>query len=241
MSMDVTLKVIGAPATGKTTIALLLSEFLSEQGFEVQYSDPDTPAHMLPAQYERLQKFKKQKLLIRIEHVMADRHGKSLGEPSIDIKELDVKDNGVLVLRGTYPIQFLATIRKKFSELGKKVTCINLQEENQTLEALDDEQMENAGWIRKPLKGIRVRHKKKDFGGVTGKFNVSAISEIIVNFDDGSMDTDFIKNYDVFIKALQEWKDLGEAFKDKDLIPDNANRYFLEPTTPEDRERGYIL
>lgn len=42
-------------------------------------------------------------------------------------------------------------------------------------------------------------------------------------------------------KYVPEWKDLNRAFKDRDVITDNYNKYFFEPRTPEDRIRGFTL
>ena len=54
-------------------------------------------------------------------------------------------------------------------------------------------------------------------------------------------DTVYIQDLDVYLPALGAWKDMAQAFRDKDLITDDYNTYFLEPPTPEDRERGYLL
>lgn len=70
------------------------------------------------------------------------------------------------------------------------------------------------------------------------KFNIHAISEIIVYFDN-DMGTDFIKNYDVWLETKEEWKDLSQSFKDKDVIPDNYNSYFREPKNEIEREQGW--
>jgi len=72
-------------------------------------------------------------------------------------------------------------------------------------------------------------------------FNTHSINEIIVYFFDGSADSDFIKEYDVWLEKRQEWKDLNKAFQDKDVITDTYNTSFFEPSTEDDRLRGYIL
>jgi len=94
---------------------------------------------------------------------------------------------------------------------------------------------------------MRVKHKEKGYLGYSSDFNICGMSEIIVHFDDESdgtpngADSDYISNYEVFIEATQEWKDLHQAFKDKDVITDNYDTHFFEPTTKEDRERGFTL
>jgi hypothetical protein len=70
----------------------------------------------------------------------------------------------------------------------------------------------------------------------TGEFNMHALNEI-----DMKDDSAFVKDLDVFIEATGQWKDMGEAFRDKDIITDNYNSHFFEPKTQEDRERGYTL
>jgi hypothetical protein len=73
------------------------------------------------------------------------------------------------------------------------------------------------------------------------KFNIYGIGEIIVNCEDGDRFSDSISNYDVFLKKSGKWKDLRQAFQDKDIITDNYNTSFFEPSTDEDKERGFTL
>lgn len=67
-------------------------------------------------------------------------------------------------------------------------------------------------------------------------FNMHAMAE--VNTGDDSVS---IRDLDVFIRALDTWMDMGEAFRLRLLITDNYNRYFFEPKTTEDKERGFTL
>jgi hypothetical protein len=55
------------------------------------------------------------------------------------------------------------------------------------------------------------------------------------------MDSAFIRDFEVWIEALQKWKCMSQAFKDSDLIVDNYNTTFFEPSNDEDRERGFTL
>lgn len=82
----------------------------------------------------------------------------------------------------------------------------------------------------------------------TNKFNVHALNEVICHWPDGSADSMYIKELDVYITAPNNlsgvvvgWKDMREAFGDKDIIVDNFNTYFFEPTNEEDRKRGFTL
>jgi len=94
---------------------------------------------------------------------------------------------------------------------------------------------------------VKVRNKEKGYLGYSGGFNIHGMSEIIVHFDDGpdgepnGADSCFIREYDVFLDSIQEWKDLAQAFKDKDVITDNYDTIFFEPRNKEEKERGYAL
>jgi hypothetical protein len=48
----------------------------------------------------------------------------------------------------------------------------------------------------------------------------------------------YISDLDVFVN--DEWKDMRQAFADRDIIPDNYNTFFGVPRNDEDRERGYF-
>lgn len=92
---------------------------------------------------------------------------------------------------------------------------------------------------------MKVRHKKSGCLGHSNKFNIHSLNEIIVGFDDDEngepmgADSDFIRNYEVFLEKTQQWKCMSQAFKDHDLITDNYNERFFEPKNDEERERGY--
>ncbi|WP_283697661.1 hypothetical protein [Clostridium perfringens] len=42
-----------------------------------------------------------------------------------------------------------------------------------------------------------------------------------------------------FLDSKQKWKDMSQAFKDNDIIPDNHNTCFREPRNVKERENGY--
>ena len=87
---------------------------------------------------------------------------------------------------------------------------------------------------------MKIRHKENGWLGTASQFNMHGIGEMIVYLED-DCDSDFIRDYDVFLEATQQWKDMRQAFKDHDLINDNYNTCFFEPANAEERERGYRL
>ncbi len=92
---------------------------------------------------------------------------------------------------------------------------------------------------------MKVRQKNtsgEHWKMISGKFNVHALSEVICFWSTGEADSMFVADLDVFIEANGiGWKDLEQAFKDKDIITDNFNTCFFEPANEKDKERGYTL
>jgi hypothetical protein len=88
---------------------------------------------------------------------------------------------------------------------------------------------------------MKVRFKgQPSVTGHASQFNVRGLTEVIVGFDgEGGMDSCFIADLEVFVEARQEWKPMRQAFKDRDLIPDNFNTRFAEPKDETERTRGY--
>jgi hypothetical protein len=83
----------------------------------------------------------------------------------------------------------------------------------------------------------KVRYKKHPEEVInTYRFNISTLGEVIL--PDTS---EFVSELDVWLEQKKEWKDMHQAFMDKDLITDNYNTRFFEPPTQEDRERGFTL
>lgn len=83
-----------------------------------------------------------------------------------------------------------------------------------------------------------VRNKHTGHQGTSGRFNTVGISEVIVYYNYG-LEPEFIADLDVLING--QWKDLGCAFDDHDLITDNLNTEFFFADNEEDRKRGYTL
>lgn len=79
---------------------------------------------------------------------------------------------------------------------------------------------------------MKLRYKKSGEETESYKFNTSALAEIDVGDD-----SVYIKDLDVFVNGA--WKDMRQAFRDRDIIPDNYNQYFAEPRTPEEKAQGY--
>jgi hypothetical protein len=90
---------------------------------------------------------------------------------------------------------------------------------------------------------MKLRDKKNGQICSSSRFNTNAIAEIIVMFPepDADMDSGYIRNYDVYLEAKKEWKDLVQSFIDRDIIVDNYNTIFFEPKNTVDRGRGYAL
>lgn len=84
---------------------------------------------------------------------------------------------------------------------------------------------------------MKLRYKSSGKEISVYRFNtLSAYGEILTGDDTVPMES-----FDAFIEAKQEWKDLRQAFKDHDVITDNYNQYFFEPSNEEDRKRGFAL
>lgn len=91
---------------------------------------------------------------------------------------------------------------------------------------------------------MRIRNKTTMSLAHSSSFNTNSIGEIIVLFEDGDADSDYIRNYDVLLEngpRAKRWMDLSEAFRARDVIPNNYNTNFAEPCSEEDRSRGYSL
>ncbi len=103
---------------------------------------------------------------------------------------------------------------------------------------------------------MKVRYiKNKEITGSASKLN--GIGEVIVQFDDGSADSEFASELEIFISKnleflitkgiIPEWKSVGhwiplsKSFKEHLVITDNHNTEFFEPENEEEKKRGYRL
>lgn len=88
---------------------------------------------------------------------------------------------------------------------------------------------------------MKLRQKKHpDIIAHSTRFNTSSLNEILVTYEDGDGDSAYISEFEVWLPRAAVWKDMDQAFKDKDIVPDNHNVYFSEIRSEEDRERGYF-
>jgi len=88
---------------------------------------------------------------------------------------------------------------------------------------------------------MKIRQKETNEIGSSSTFNLNAMNEILVYFED-SMDTDYPSNYDFYIESISEWVSYARAFGDENLIiTDNENTCFFEPENEEDKQRGYTI
>ena len=72
----------------------------------------------------------------------------------------------------------------------------------------------------------------------TGSFNMSSLTEILITANDGEMWSDYARDYEVLLPN-GEWKPLGQAFTDHDVVPNNVNSSFGPPIDDECRTRGW--
>jgi hypothetical protein len=79
---------------------------------------------------------------------------------------------------------------------------------------------------------MKVRYK--DTGTETGadRFNTATFDEVLTGDDSA-----FIRELDVWINGA--WKDMRQAFQDRDIIPDNDNEGFAPPINEQARAIGY--
>ena len=82
---------------------------------------------------------------------------------------------------------------------------------------------------------MKVRYKQTHTEADASQFNTHAMAEVLTGDDSA-----FISELEVWLTGRGCWKDMGQAFRDYDIIPDNHHVRFAEPITQEDRERGYF-
>jgi NADP-dependent 3-hydroxy acid dehydrogenase YdfG len=83
-----------------------------------------------------------------------------------------------------------------------------------------------------------MRLRYKDSGEECGfrGLNIHALSEVLTGDD-----SVYFKDLDVYLEKTcpPDWKDLRQAFKDKDIIVNNYNTTFREPLNEQERKQGY--
>jgi hypothetical protein len=86
---------------------------------------------------------------------------------------------------------------------------------------------------------MKVKNKNTGSVGYSDKFNTHGLGEMIVYFEDGDCSSEYIKDYDTFVESENAWMDMGEAFRQNLIIPDNYNVDFREPDNVEEKYRGW--
>ena len=89
---------------------------------------------------------------------------------------------------------------------------------------------------------MQLRHLTTRATCSSSSFNTHSLNEIVVYFDEGDADSDYITNYEVLLTTgprAGQWVLLSDAFKQRDVIPNNHNTCFAEPRSDADRELGY--
>jgi hypothetical protein len=79
---------------------------------------------------------------------------------------------------------------------------------------------------------MKLRYKETKTETESSQFNIHALAEVLTGDD-----SVFIKDLDVWVNG--EWKDMRQAFRDRDIIPNNENTRFGIPKNDMERERGY--
>lgn len=75
---------------------------------------------------------------------------------------------------------------------------------------------------------MRVRRRgEREACGWSSEFNVHALGEVIVQFDEGDADSEFIRDYEVLTR--RGWVSLTAALSDGLLAVDDLNTRFYEP------------
>jgi len=84
----------------------------------------------------------------------------------------------------------------------------------------------------------RLIADRENTEGWSTEFNTHSLNEVIVYFDDGDADSMFFQDVEVLL-SNQVWIGLKEALGLHLVIPDNYNRYFREPRSELEREKGW--
>ena len=97
---------------------------------------------------------------------------------------------------------------------------------------------------------MRVRYKNNpEITGWAERLNTSALDEVLLNFDDGDATSEYFRELEVLLQkplptsdhVAGEWVPLSVALSTHDVVSDNYNTRIFEPSTEEDRARGFAL
>jgi hypothetical protein len=149
-------------------------------------------------------------------HELAEKLGTSV--PMVRDITLHLRRKGLVVK---------APVIYRLTQSGATALGILLKERRQLVEP-NNTQRTWPGEGRSPV----VRYKSHpDEPRTVSRLNIHALSEV-----DMGDDSAFIKDLDVLVEG--GWKDLRQAFEDKDVVTCNLNRE-LYYSTPEDQARGW--
>lgn len=71
---------------------------------------------------------------------------------------------------------------------------------------------------------MKVRYKdNKEYVMNTNRFSIFNVNEILTEDDSVR-----ISELEVFLSKKREWKDMIQAFRDRDIVPNIYNTHFLE-------------
>ena len=86
---------------------------------------------------------------------------------------------------------------------------------------------------------MKVKNKKTEAVGYSGKLNTHGLGEMIVYYEDGDCSSEYIRDFDAFIESENVYMDMGKAFQEKLIITDNYNVDFREPVNADEKDRGW--
>lgn len=81
---------------------------------------------------------------------------------------------------------------------------------------------------------MKVRYKSNGAIAYVSSFNMTTTGEVLTGDDSA-----YIAELEVFLEKSGEWKDMRQAFRDHDLITNDANTSFFEPENEKDKVRGF--
>jgi hypothetical protein len=85
---------------------------------------------------------------------------------------------------------------------------------------------------------MKVRYKDKPYiTGWASHFNTHSAAEVLVTFPDGDATSESIHKLQCYCAV--GWKNMAQAFKDRDILPDNYNTFFGIPDA-EEKKQGFL-
>ena len=75
---------------------------------------------------------------------------------------------------------------------------------------------------------MKLRHKTTKLECTSQGFNIHSINEIIIGSNNGELDSDYIRNFEVWLEKQNKWIDLNQAFRDGFIEVDEYHSNFWE-------------